>query len=217
MTRFTLVQATAVMILLAAVSGGRVAAADDAAPFDYDIFRQGDTLAVWLDLTPIMNQRRMEDLLAGLAVRITVDLRLEKPRWPLTARTLASARSVVTLARRLTEDAYYVQVAGLSTAQYKFNNQLELSDCLADSLVFPVTEASVSPPGERIRLTLNIACNSLNPNVLYGTSASTTASEGNAGIFDRLFTLFNETIGLGADSYRLVSPLFDPAALPAPR
>jgi len=29
-----------------------------------------------------------------------------------------------------------------------------------------------------------------------------------------MFALFNEAVGLGADTYRIVSPLFDPAALP---
>lgn len=215
MTRFTVGHMTVVMIILAAVSAGNARAAETVS-FDYDIFRQGDSLAVWLDLTPVMNQRRMEDLLAGLAVRITIDCRLEKPRRPLTARTLTSARSTVTLVRQLTEDAYYVQVAGSSAAKYKFKNQLDLSDCLADSLVFPLAALPVSTPAERVRLNLVIACNSLNPNILSDSSASPAGAENGAGIFDRLFVLFAETVGLGADSYRTVSPLFDPAALPEP-
>lgn len=206
---------TAVLILLAAVLVTPVAAADETVAFDFDIFRHADTLAVWVDLTPVMNQRRMEDLLAGLAVRLTVDCRLEKPRRPLPARTLAAARAVVTLTRRLTEDDYAVQVSGAAAVKYKFASQLELSDCLADSLVFPITAAAVSEPGEKVRLVLDVSCNSLNPNALADTASADVPANG--GFFDRLFDLFSETVGWGADTYRVVSPLFDPATLTEPR
>lgn len=204
----------AAVILLAAALAAPAAAADETVSFDYDIFRRGETLAVWVDLTPVMNQRRMEDLLAGLAVRITLDCRLEKPRRPLPAKTLAAVRTVATLTRRLTEDDYGVQVAGAGAAKYTFTNQLELADCLADSLVIPVTAADISDPGDRVRLALDISCNSLNPNAVSSTTAVTPPG---GGFFDRLFDLFAESVGWGADSYRLVSPLFDPASLAEPR
>jgi hypothetical protein len=204
----------AATILLAAALAAPAAAADETISFDYDIFRQGDTLAVWVDLTPVMNQRRMEDLLAGLAVRITIDCRLEKPRRPLPARTLAAARAVVTLTRRLTEDDYAIQVVGAGAAKYKFASQLELSDCLADSMIFPIIAGAIAPPGDKVRLGLDLSCSSLNPNALID-SASVAVPGG--GLFDRLFDLFAETVGWGADTYRIVSPLFDPAALAEPR
>ncbi len=214
MKLFTVIRAAAAMVILTAVLCDRAVAADESIQFDYDIFRQGETLAVWLDLTPVMGQRRMEDLLAGLAVQITIDGRLEKPRWPLPSRTLSSGKWVATVTRRLTEDAYYLQIAGPSAAKYKFDNQLELSDFLADSLVFPVAATSSLKPAEKIRLSLTFVCNSLNPNTLSETPASPDQPGSGSGIFDRMFTFFNEAVGLGADTYRIVSPLFDPAALP---
>lgn len=206
--------ATAAMILLTAVLAAAAAAADDTVPFDYDIFRRGETLMVWVDLTPVMNQRRMEDLLAGLAVRITLDCRLEKPRRPLPAKTLAAVRAVATLTRRLTEDDYGVQVAGAGAAKYTFTSQLELADCLADSLVIPVTASDIPGPGDRVRLVLDISCNSLNPNAISDTAP---VKPPGGGFFDRLFDLFAESVGWGADSYRVVSPAFDPASLAEPR
>ena len=52
------------------------------------------------------------------------------------------------------------------------------------------------------------------PNTLSEASATPDQPGNSFGIFDRMFALFNEAVGLGADTYRIVSPLFDPAALP---
>ncbi len=197
-----------------------LSAAEAALDFDYDIFRISDTLALWLDVVPVLDQAKMEDLLSGLEIAVELDITLERPRFLVGARTLAQRHFSLLISHPLAEDSYRLRIVAETAVEYKFSNQLSLSDYLADSLVFRVGPTVALADRANVRLSLAIACNSMSPRSL-GPADQT--GEGllrhrqgvEVGIFDRLFELFRETIGFGRTSYRVQSPVFDLDRLPS--
>ncbi len=187
--------------------------------FDYDIFVVEDTLVFWLDVTPALTQRKMEDLLSGLDIHIKIDIRLERPRRFLPARTLVRERAALLISHPLTEDVYYLKTANPDVIKYKFESQLQLSDFLADSLVFKIAPVSDIGGGDRPRLRLNITCKSFTFKTMLGQPGRRDedllpADSSNTEFFEDIFSLFFNLIGFGEESYRVISPLFDPDNLP---
>lgn len=195
-------------------------AADAPLDFDYDIFRISDTLALWLDVVPILDQTKMEDLLSGLDIAVELNVNLERPRFLVGARTLVHRQFSLLISHPLAEDTYWLRIGAEKAVEYKFSNQLNLSDYLADSLVFRIGPTTDLAERTKIRLSLAITCNSMSPHLL---GAVARPPDGlvparqriDNGIFDRLFELFRETIGFGRTSYRVQSPVFDLDRLPS--
>lgn len=180
--------------------------------FDYDIFRLADTLAVWLDLTPIMTQERMEDLLSGLDLSITVECVVEKPRTLLPAKTVLKSLTIIVLSHPLTEDIYRLSLADGRVTTREFESQLALSDFLADSLVFRVAPGErVRPEGE-VRLRLSLISKSHSPNTMGEGRRSPMASvrppQTSRSAFESAFSLFLDLVGFGENAYRIVTPPF---------
>jgi len=187
--------------------------------FDYDIFVVEDTLVFWLDITPALTQRKMEDLLSGLDIHIGIDIRLERPRRFLPARTLVKKRAALLISHPLTEDVYYLKTANPDVIKHKFESQLQLSDFLADSLVFKIAPVSDIGGDGRPRLRLNITCKSFTFKTMLGRPGGRDkdllpADSSNTEFFEDIFSVFFRLIGFGEESYRVISPLFDPADLP---
>ena len=197
-----------------------LSAADAALDFDYDIFRVSDTLALWLDIVPVLDQSKMEDLLSGLDIAVELDINLERPRFLVGARTLAHRHFSLLISHPLADDTYWLRIGAEKAVEYKFSNQLNLSDYLADSLVFRIGPMAALADRTKVRLSLIITCNSMSPRSL---GAVARPSDGlmphrqrvDDGIFDHLFELFRETIGFGRTSYRVQSPVFDLDRLPS--
>ena len=180
--------------------------------FDYDIFRLSDTLAVWLDVTPVMTQAKMEDLLAGLDISVAVECAVEKPRPILPAKTILKSTTVILMSHPLAEDIYRLSLSDGGVKTREFESQLALSDFLADSLIFRVAPAErVRPEGE-IRLRLSLISKSHSPNMM-GEGARLPkdrlqAPETPQTVFESAFSLFLDLIGFGQTVYRIVTPPF---------
>jgi hypothetical protein len=82
------IAAFVIPILTGLVLSGPAAA--ESADLEYDIYLVNDTLAVWLDLRPVLDQSKMEDLLAGLDLWLAVELKIEKPRKLFFSKTISS-------------------------------------------------------------------------------------------------------------------------------
>ena len=192
---------------------GPVCAENRDIEFDYDIFLTGDTLAIWLDFTPILNQPKMEDLLAGLDLSILIDFKVEKPRRLAFSKTLATARAAVVISHPLTEDIYRLRLVNFGVFNYEFENQLELSDFLADSLVLKIVPQSHLAEDSDLRLNLKIVSKSHSSNILDEFPASSNKSGeaeqgGEEEFFESLLSLFLDIIGFGKTSYHVISPPF---------
>jgi hypothetical protein len=187
--------------------------------FDYDIFLAGDTLALWLDVRPVLTQSKMEDVLAGLRVTIAVTVDVERPRKLFFSKTLATYRTVLAIWRRLTEDTYRLKIIGRSVREYSFKSQLALSDFLADSLVMDVVPADQIRGRGPLRLALTLVSKS-HSNDIGDEFAAAEADSARAGgqdgeFFESLLNSFLNLIGFGAVTYHVTTPLFSPGDLPA--
>jgi hypothetical protein len=195
-----------------------VADADDA-DFDYDIFRFNDTLTVWLDITPVLTQSKMEDLLAGLNISILIEVEIKRPRKLVLSKTLASGKAAVLISRRLTQDIYQLRIARDTVAERTFKDQLALSDYLADSLVIPVA-ALAGIGGGDVYLDISLKSKSYSNNTLDDIRPRQKgAAERNRGddteFFESLFSTFLDLIGFGTSSYHITTPIFSPGDLPS--
>jgi hypothetical protein len=194
------------------MAAGSVEAEDGAADFDYDIFLNGDTLSLWLDVSPIMTQPKLEDLLAGLDILISIEMEVEKPRRLFSSRTLVDEKAAMIITHRLTEDLYRIKVYNFAIREYEFENQLQLADFLADSLIFQVADSMAGESG--IRLKLSITVKSYSPNVLGGDksigAAQLQAEKGpDREFFESILSEFFKLIGFGKTSYQIKSPVFN--------
>jgi hypothetical protein len=202
------------LVGLCALWGSESVAGQDAvADFDYDIFVADDTLSVWLDVTPVLTQEKLEDLLAGLDISIAVEMKLERPRPPWFSKTLAADKAVIVISRRLTEDRYRLSVADGRLRRCEFETQIELSDFLADSLVLRIAPAGLADSAGLIRLRLDIESKSHSSNILRDRSDGAAAAVDSAGspdegFFESLFSFFLDLTGFETTTYQIVSPDF---------
>lgn len=187
--------------------------------FDYDIFLQDDTLMLWIDVTPVLTQSRMEDLLAGLDVYIEINVEAERPRKLFFSKTLASTKSAAVISRHLARDTYRLRMTGTTIDSRIFKNQLILSQFLADSLVVPVAAAEILQ-GKDIRLSVSLISKSYSNNI--GAEAAGSPEDStDAGsteereFFESVVSNFLDLVGFGTSSYRFTTPPFSVDDLPA--
>lgn len=187
-------------------------AAAEKPDFDYDIFFAGDTLSIWLDVRPVLTQSKMEDLLAGLQVSIAVTVDAERPRRLLFSKTLATARTVLVISRRLEEDTYRLRIIDRTARNYTFKSQLALSDYLADSLVLGIAPADSLGGRAPLRLALTLVSKSHSNNTMSDLPESAADSTGTGGdeFFETVLNSFLNLIGFGATTYHFTTPLFSP-------
>jgi len=196
----------------------RAAGSDE--EFDYDIFLIGDTLAVWIDVRPVLDQNRLEDLLAGLDVSLAIDLKVERPRKLLFSKTLASARAGVVISHPLTEDYYRLRLANFGYQDRRFESQIELSDYLADSLIFRLAPISSLEEAPEVRLDLDLVSNSHSSNILKEVTDSSAAASGKSPgaeseFFESVFSFFLNMVGFGKTTFHIETPLFRVEDLPS--
>lgn len=201
--------------LLFIVCVGSGLAADSEDRFDYDIFWVGDTLTCWLDPTPALTQQKMEDLLAGLDIYFQFDIKLEKPRKLLFMKNIIHRQAALLITHQLTEDIYRVRFSGTGDKEYEFESQLQVSDFLADSVVFGLALRTLIEDTSNPRLVLMFSCKSLHPRGFSGEQEGLpdSLSPGQSSrktVFDEAFGLFLDLIGFGQANYKIVSPIFNP-------
>ena len=208
-----------IAILVLCSTASNISADSRDKDFDYDIFTINDTIAIWLDITPVLDQQKMEDLLSGLEIHIGLEIKLEKPKRFLPPEELIGRRFTLQISHKLTEDNYCLRISESSSTDYEFDNQPGLYDYLADSLVFNLLSRAGLKAEESCRLNLKIACKSLYPkNKTNGSklqSGSRSITEDNENsLIQSLFSTFLEVFGFGKSYYRIISPTFIPAELP---
>lgn len=183
--------------------------------FDYDIFWIGDSLHCWLDPTPALTQQKMEDLLAGLDIYFSFELKLERPRKLLFTKTLIKRQAAVLISHPLTEDIYQIIYVGIPSARYEFDTQPEMYEFLSDSLLFALISRDSLEDSGHPRLNLSFSCKSMNPKGILGGPESRIEDMGlpedsKSTVFNDVFGFFLEVIGFGESTYQITTPTFNP-------
>lgn len=207
-----------VACVLWCIPGTLIRAEDSPVDFDYDIFLVQDTMMVWLDVTPVLNQALFEDLLAGLQIQIDIKYKAEYPPNPIFAETIRERQRTVYLRRDVTGDFYeLIEVNGLQDTVL-FSSQLDMSDYLTDSLEIRLLPVSVIRDGAKLRLKMEIDTKSLPYKKLVGNVRSrseagddNTAPAGQA--LNSVFSYFLEFIGFGEQKYQITTPTFKISSL----
>jgi hypothetical protein len=187
--------------------------------FDYDIFSINDTLAIWVDVTPMLTQSRLEDLLSGLDIYVKVEIKIQVHKVLFISKTLKKTGAAFLISHPLTEDIYRLKISNFVVSKHEFDSQLSLSDFLADSMVFKIAPVEDIEQRTNLRIKMGISCKSLSsiviPDKYYGQKdgllpADTSETE----ILLDIFSLFIDLIGYGEDKCNISTAIFDLEDLP---
>jgi len=197
------------LIFCALISGAY--ADDESIEFDYDIYSAKDSIAIWLDLTPILTQPVLEDLLAGLDIFLSLHLKIEKSQRPFGHKTIYESKKDLLLTHNLTKDNYNISYSRHSQDKRSFSNQMDLSDYLADSLQFKLISLGQLSANDKYRLNIEILSRSISPlevnkNSEFSSRVGQSSEDNNflGSVLDK----FLEIIGFGEITYRITSPQF---------
>ncbi len=185
---------------------------------DYDIFLINDTVAVWLDHSPVLTQPLLEDLLAGLYVRIDVSYRVESPPNPVFTKGLAEAERSLFINRDLTRDEYYLVIVNGQVDSITFSTHLEMVDYLSDSMEVKLIPSEYLKKDEKIRIRFDVSSKSMSRNKLDSQSSrsgeNTSEDEASADrVINSVFSYFVDFIGFGEHKYQVISPSFTISSL----
>jgi hypothetical protein len=203
----------ATVLFCAGMSAPPAQAAGQSGDFTYDMYRAGDSVGFWIDLAPVLGQSQMEDLLAGLDIYISLDIRLESPRPFFFPRLLVRKRAALILSHRLTEDLYTIERIGAHPLKRQFDNQLQVRDFIADSMEFNLTAIEALDAGDKYRITVSISSKSYSSKEMarhLSMPPDTLGSSNKPGpeFFESLFSTFIEVTGFGRASFHVTTPNF---------
>jgi hypothetical protein len=189
----------------------RAYAADESIIFDYDIYTANDSIAIWVDLTPILTQPVLEDLLAGLDIFLSLRFKIEKSQKPFGHNTVYESKTDLLLTHNLTKDNYNISYSLHSQEKRSFSNQMDLSDYLADSLQFKPISLGQLNANDKYRLNVEIISRSISPlevnqNSEFSNGVGQSPEDNNflGSVLDK----FLEIVGFGEITYRIISPQF---------
>ncbi|MFH1700420.1 MAG: hypothetical protein ABIE07_07510 [Candidatus Zixiibacteriota bacterium] len=184
---------------------------DESIEFDYDIYGSNDSISIWLDLTPVLTQPVLEDLLTGLDIFLNLRFKVEKPQKLIGYRSVFESKIAILLNHDLTKDNYGIRFSPNSKESKLFSNQMDLSDYLADSLQFRLTLLARFPVDEHFRFNVEIMSRSISPseiNQISEFSAKTGQTSAEDSFLGSVLGKFLEVIGFGEITYRITSPQF---------
>jgi hypothetical protein len=195
-----------IAIVCAGLLCAPISAAGRSGDFAHDIFVRGDSLAFWIDLTPVLSQEQMEDLLAGLNIYLGIDIRLESPRPLLFSRQVVRKQVGVVISHPLTADIYKIEIQGRPPLERQFDDQMKIRDFLADSVDFNLTTMDALKTGDKYRIRVNISSKSYSNKGLGGAAPPPPSSSDSSGthgteFFGSLFSTFMEFTGFGTVSF----------------
>lgn len=185
--------------------------------FDYDIFIQNDSLAVWIDVTPVLTQPRLEDLLAGLDIYLGLDLSLEVKGAFGLYRSEVRQKSAIVISHKLIDDIYRLNIVDRDRSEYSFDNLLQLKQFMSDSLVFILSDKSSLDQEKSFRLSFDLMAKS-GSNGLLGIRSGNSLEPDERSVeikfLEGAFSQFLKIIGFGRSAYHVDSPRFIIKELP---
>lgn len=179
--------------------------------FDYDIFIQKDTVSLWVDITPVLTQPRLEDLLAGLDIYVGLDFSLETKGTFGIYKNQIRHKTTIIISHKLIDDIYRLKILPNYKNERRFDNLMQLRQFLADSLVFAISPEELLPPEKPFRLSFDLMAKSGSYGLL-GISIEGHLDDEKRSeeiqFLENVFSQFLKIIGFGRSAYHVESPRF---------
>ena len=180
--------------------------ADDTPEVAYDIYRLDDSLAVLLDLTPLITARAVERLEDGVDLLVHCELRLEVPRRFWGTHQVAGHSFVLKVGYHPVTEEYLIESSDEAGSEPKhFLSLAALYAHLRDSVECCLAVLDSLDSGRRHQLELKVTTVALTDL----TPAAVEEPEGDDGSpISFLFRQFLSLTGYGRKEYRTVSRPF---------
>jgi hypothetical protein len=183
------------------------AASDGDLEIDYEIFLQGDQVAVSLDLARLITSARVERLKEGVDIAVEYRLLLSRPRRIWGTEKVSEVTGLLRLGYRLvTEDFYLRDEYRAPEDERHFPTLAPLHQFLSDSIVERLTDYEELDTGKRYELEITVSCISLTDFNVPPTGASREPESP----VKYLFRQFLQLTGYGRDEYSAKSRAFSP-------
>ena len=182
------------------------AAAEDSAPFEYDIIGRDGHIAVWLNLAGFLTTVQVERLKEGIDVSLDYQLILSRPRRLWGAEQVAKTTGSVIIGYRIVTEGYFLSAAELGfEGERHFVSLARLHQFLTDSIVVDMANFDELDPRRRYTVEVKLACIQL-------TSLNIASDDGFSGESSSpvkyLFRKFLRLTGFGREEYSVKSRLF---------
>ncbi len=190
---------------LAAVPQGRPAA-QESAPFDFDIFEQNDSLTVWVDFSPLITSKRVARMKEGIDIAVEYQLALLRPRRIWGNEKMGSVYGAYQIGYRLiTEDYFLSDLTHDDISDRQFLSLSDLHQYLADSINIALAAVAPLDGSQRYFVRLGVTCVSLTSlNLADGDQAD----ESGKSAIRWLFKGFLDLTNFGREDYQAESRLF---------
>jgi len=131
--------------------------AADEDQIEYDIFRQNDTLAAWVDFSFMLSAGNLKKLRDGIDLALEYRLTLASPRRLWGSNTIARTDDALKISyRRITEDFYITRLISEPDRELRFISREELENYLKDSVLVSLVTIDSLDADKRFTLEIEI-------------------------------------------------------------
>ncbi len=174
---------------------------------DFDIFRSGDSLNVWLDMEPLVTSERVEQMKQGIDLAIQYDLTLMRPRRLWGAQKLNSFSGFLHIGYRVVAEDFFLSRTVAATDSALFFVSVEpLAEFLTDSIQAALCDVDSLDSSARYYLELKITAITL---TAFNLASEDDTPEGQeSSPIKYLFKKFLQFTDFGREEFQFKSRLF---------
>lgn len=179
--------------------------ADSDIDIRYDIFSRGDTIMVWLDLSPFLTSAQISRLNDGIDLLFQTELRLAVPRRLWGDVTTAETQQALRMSYHVVTKEYALSATISDWDERLFPSLAQLSSFLADSINAPLVPMDSLDRGKHYTLDLKVTTIALTG---FSPSPEATDSSYSESPLQFLFKKFLSLTGFGRREFETKSRPF---------
>lgn len=180
--------------------------AEESEPIDFDIYQQDNLVAVWVDLSSLINSKRVTGLKEGINLAIEYRLTLLRPKRFWGSHKVAQTDNVLHVGYRLITEDYFVSQPTSDPPHDRYFLSLgELHKFLADSISIELADLDSLDRDKRYYIQMALTCVSLTS---LNVADETGGDESGKSPIKWLFKEFLDLTNFGRQDYAVESRLF---------
>ncbi len=187
------------LVLGMLLSAGPVAAVSISEAIEYDIFKRGDSISIWLNLAQFLSSKRVDQMKEGIDLAFEYRLILSRPRHLWGAEQIAKTRGLIKVAYQIVTESYSISTEQLGRENSRhFVSLARLHQFLSDSVVVKLADCQELDPQRRYTLEIKVTCISLTD---FNLAADSEPSEKSGSPIKYLFRQFLRLTDFGREEY----------------